>query len=326
MPAIPAHGPSRRAAPPPRSARRRTAARRANAPGRRARTAAHASDSTTSGPTRVGATRKSTHQRSLTTTLHTRTTTHSRPTSRASRSAPPELPDPLLPSFPAFASLPRPSTSAVLIASLVPSSWSSCSSPSLPACRRPASGLPPFTPGLPCPVFVCRSRKGGPARKRWTPLPRKPRRRAKPGPEAGRRPVDLQASTPRDQHQEVDPAPEGACACPVCWVCREGAPRVRGCGCRRPLERDALSRPGFDGDLEARMRPGRKGSWAMARPKKYPDELVQRAVRLALEGDRPIAHIAHDLGMHPETLRKKVRQHEADSGKRPDLPADQPGA
>src|SRR3982751_220645 len=58
----------------------------------------------------------------------------------------------------------------------------------------------------------------------------------------------------------------------------------------------------------------------MARPKKYPDELIQRGVRLALESQRPIAHIAHDLGMHPETLRKKVRQHEADSGKRPDLP------
>jgi transposase len=58
----------------------------------------------------------------------------------------------------------------------------------------------------------------------------------------------------------------------------------------------------------------------MARPKKYPDELVQRAVRLALEGERPIAHIAHDLGIHPETLRRKVRQHEADSGARPDLP------
>ena len=58
----------------------------------------------------------------------------------------------------------------------------------------------------------------------------------------------------------------------------------------------------------------------MARPRKYPPELLDRAVRLALEGDRPIAHIAHDLGMHPETLRKKVRQHEADSGKRPDLP------
>jgi transposase len=61
----------------------------------------------------------------------------------------------------------------------------------------------------------------------------------------------------------------------------------------------------------------------MARPKKYPDELVQRAVRLAMESDRPIAQIAHDLGMHPETLRKKVRQAEADSGGRPDLPTSQ---
>ena len=61
----------------------------------------------------------------------------------------------------------------------------------------------------------------------------------------------------------------------------------------------------------------------MARPKKYPDELIQRGIRLALESERPIAHIAADLGMHPETLRKKVRQHEADSGKRPDLPTSQ---
>jgi transposase len=58
----------------------------------------------------------------------------------------------------------------------------------------------------------------------------------------------------------------------------------------------------------------------MARPKKYPDELIQRGVRLAVESQRPIAQIAHDLGMHPETLRKKVRQHEADTGKRPELP------
>ena len=58
---------------------------------------------------------------------------------------------------------------------------------------------------------------------------------------------------------------------------------------------------------------------AMGRPKKYPDELMQRAVRLALEGERPIAQIARDLGMHPETLRKKVRQAEPDSGKRADL-------
>ena len=57
----------------------------------------------------------------------------------------------------------------------------------------------------------------------------------------------------------------------------------------------------------------------MGRPKKYPDELIQRGVRLALEGDRPIAHIAHDLGIHPETLRKRVRRAEADSGGRPEL-------
>ena len=61
----------------------------------------------------------------------------------------------------------------------------------------------------------------------------------------------------------------------------------------------------------------------MARPKKYPPELIERGIRLALESDRPIAHIAHDLGIHPETLRKKLRQHEADSGKRPDLPTAQ---
>jgi transposase len=58
----------------------------------------------------------------------------------------------------------------------------------------------------------------------------------------------------------------------------------------------------------------------MARPKKYPDELVQRGVRLALESGRPIAQIAADLGMHPETLRKRVRRAEADSGARADLP------
>jgi transposase len=58
----------------------------------------------------------------------------------------------------------------------------------------------------------------------------------------------------------------------------------------------------------------------MSRPRKYPDELIQRGIRLAMESGRPIAHIAHDLGMHPETLRKQVRQAEADSGLRPDLP------
>jgi transposase len=55
----------------------------------------------------------------------------------------------------------------------------------------------------------------------------------------------------------------------------------------------------------------------MARPKKYPDELIKRGVRLALESGRPIAHVAADLGVHAETLRKKVRQAEADTAGAP---------
>jgi transposase len=57
----------------------------------------------------------------------------------------------------------------------------------------------------------------------------------------------------------------------------------------------------------------------MARPKRYPEELIQRGVRIALESERPIAHIAADLGIGSETLRKRVRQAEADSGARPEL-------
>jgi transposase len=57
----------------------------------------------------------------------------------------------------------------------------------------------------------------------------------------------------------------------------------------------------------------------MSRPRKYPEELLERGVRLALESGRPIAHVAADLGIHPETLRKRVRQAEADSGTRADL-------
>jgi transposase len=58
----------------------------------------------------------------------------------------------------------------------------------------------------------------------------------------------------------------------------------------------------------------------MPRPRKYPDELIQRGVRLALESGRPIAHVARDIGLPAETLRKRVRQAEADQGLRPELP------
>ncbi len=59
--------------------------------------------------------------------------------------------------------------------------------------------------------------------------------------------------------------------------------------------------------------------WPMSRPKKFPDELVRRGVRLAVESGRPVAQVARDLGMSPETLRRAVRQAEADGGLRPDL-------
>ena len=57
----------------------------------------------------------------------------------------------------------------------------------------------------------------------------------------------------------------------------------------------------------------------MARPKKYSEELRERAVRFYFESDRPIAHVARDLGIHREALRQWVRQAEADSGQRRDL-------
>ena len=57
----------------------------------------------------------------------------------------------------------------------------------------------------------------------------------------------------------------------------------------------------------------------MPRPRKYPEELIERGIRLVFESGRPIAHVANDLGLPPETLRKRVRQAEADSGKRTDL-------
>ena len=57
----------------------------------------------------------------------------------------------------------------------------------------------------------------------------------------------------------------------------------------------------------------------MSRPRKYSDELRERAVRLYFESDRPIAHVARDLGIHREALRQWVRQAEADTGRRRDL-------
>jgi len=56
----------------------------------------------------------------------------------------------------------------------------------------------------------------------------------------------------------------------------------------------------------------------MAAPRKYSQEIRERAVRLARESDLPLAQIARDLGVHKEALRNWVRQDEADRGDRND--------
>jgi transposase len=56
----------------------------------------------------------------------------------------------------------------------------------------------------------------------------------------------------------------------------------------------------------------------MPRPRKYSDELRGRAVRLVFESERPIGHVARDLGIHKEALRLWVRQAEVDAGSRND--------
>jgi transposase len=62
----------------------------------------------------------------------------------------------------------------------------------------------------------------------------------------------------------------------------------------------------------------------MPAPRKYNDELRERATRLAVEARRDpvsavgaIRRIADQLGIHPEALRTWVKQAETDAGARP---------
>src|SRR5680860_1022988 len=67
----------------------------------------------------------------------------------------------------------------------------------------------------------------------------------------------------------------------------------------------------------------------MSAPRKYGDELRERATRMAVEARQnpatrasAVKRVADRLGMHPETLRNWFCRAEIDGGVRPGIPSD----
>lgn len=67
----------------------------------------------------------------------------------------------------------------------------------------------------------------------------------------------------------------------------------------------------------------------MAAPRKYPEELRERAIRMAVDARRDpatragaLTRIGKQLGINPETLRNWVQQAEIDEGHRPGVTTD----
>jgi transposase len=62
----------------------------------------------------------------------------------------------------------------------------------------------------------------------------------------------------------------------------------------------------------------------VTRPSPYSPEFREEAVQLALKSSKPIAHVARELDLNPETLRTWVRQFEREHGRQEgSLPVDE---
>lgn len=69
-----------------------------------------------------------------------------------------------------------------------------------------------------------------------------------------------------------------------------------------------------------------QGGVIVGRPSKYPPDYQKRAIAMVQESGRPIKQVALELGVGHETLRRWVRQDEADRGIRSDRPTTEESA